>query len=279
MKRISQQIISCLFFALLGFQIKIYTLNLNIESIVFFRSLFAGLILFSIIICKKKISYFNVSKFNKVFLLRTIFGAVAMYFGYSSLLHISLSQATTLGFTKVFFTVLLSWIFFSEKINYSKFTLIFLGFFGVYLISEPGFLIEPTGFYYIMISSMAVSLGIITVIYLGKKEETLKILFFNSFLSTIVFGLLFYKEIDFNFFIHKVEYLVLTVTAILGQYFNTESYRNEKSAPIVLVSYSRIIFAFFIGLLFLGEKLSIQSVFGITIIALTTILISLEKKS
>ena len=71
----------------------------------------------------------------------------------------------------------------------------------------------------------------------------------------------------------------MTVTAILGQYFNTESYRNEKSAPIVLVSYSRIIFAFFIGLLFLGEKLSIQSVFGITIIALTTILISLEKKS
>ena len=279
MKRISQQIISCLFFALLGFQIKIYTSNLNIESIVFFRSLFAGLILLSIIIFKKKKSYFDLSKFNKVFLLRTIFGAVAMYFGYSSLLHISLSQATTLGFTKVFFSVLLSWIFFSERIDMSKFALIFLGFFGVYLISKPGFLIEPTGFYFIMISSIAVSLGIITVIYLGKKEETLKILFFHSFFSTIVFGLLFYKEIDFNFYPYKVEYLVLTATAILGQFFNTESYRNEKSAPIILASYSRIIFAFSIGFLFLGEELSTQSVFGISIVALTTILISLEKKS
>ena len=279
MKRISQQIISCLFFALLGFQIKIYSTNLNIESIVFFRSLLAGLILLSIIIFKKKKTYFDLSKFNRVFLLRTIFGAIAMYFGYSSLLYISLSQATTLGFTKVFFTVLLSWIFFSEKINLSKFALIFLGFFGVYLISKPGFLIEPTGFYFIMISSIAVSLGIITVIYLGKKEETLKILFFHSFFSTILFGLLFYKEIDFNFYTYKEEYLVLTSTAIMGQYFNTESYRNEKSAPIVLISYSRIIFAFLIGFLFLGEELTTQSVFGISIVTLTTILISLEKKS
>ena len=212
-------------------------------------------------------------------MLRTFFGAVAMYFGYSSLLYISLSQATTLGFSKVFFTVLLSWFFFSEKINLSKFALIFLGFFGVYLISRPGFLIDPTGFYFIMISSIAVSLGIITVIYLGKKEDTLKILFFHSFFSSIVFGLLFYKEIDFIFYVHIEEYLVLTTTAILGQYFNTESYRNEKSAPIVLVSYSRIIFAFFIGFLFLGEVPSTQSLIGITIVALTTILISLEKKS
>ena len=279
MKRISQQIISCLFFALLGFQIKLYTSDLNIESIVFFRSLFASLILVLIIILKKKKNYFDLSKFNKIFLLRTIFGAIAMYFGYSSLLYITLSQATTLGFTKVFFTVLLSWIFFSEKISLSKFTLIFFGFFGVYLISKPGFLMESTGFYFIMISSMAVSMGIITVIYLGKKEETLKILFFHSFFSSIIFGLLFHKEIDFNFYIYKEEYLALTITAILGQYFNTESYRNEKSAPIVLVSYSRIIFAFLIGLLFLHEELSTPSVFGIVIIALTTILISVDKKS
>ena len=39
-----------------------------------------------------------------------------MYFGYKALTYISLSQATTIGFTKVFFTVILSSIFLNEKI-------------------------------------------------------------------------------------------------------------------------------------------------------------------
>ena len=53
-----------------------------------------------------------------------------MYFGYKALIYISLSQATTIGFTKVFFTVILSSIFLNEKIGKKKYCFCFNWFFG-----------------------------------------------------------------------------------------------------------------------------------------------------
>ena len=80
------QIISCGFFSLLGLQIKLNLLINNIENIVFFRSFFGTLILFSFIIfSKNKIVSLVTKKKLEIHLLRSVFGTLAMYFGYKSL--------------------------------------------------------------------------------------------------------------------------------------------------------------------------------------------------
>ena len=48
------QIISCIFFSLLGFQVKLLSEQLNIETIVFFRSLIGLIIILAVSLILKK---------------------------------------------------------------------------------------------------------------------------------------------------------------------------------------------------------------------------------
>ena len=114
------QIFSCFFFSLLGYQIKLELLTNSVENIVFYRSFFGSLLLLSFFFFNIKESFAKDINSNKIFIhiLRSIFGVLAMYFGYNSLNYLTLSQASTISFTKVFFSSILAFIVFKEKISY-----------------------------------------------------------------------------------------------------------------------------------------------------------------
>ena len=59
----------------------------------------------------------------------------------------------------------------------------------------------------------------------------------------------------------------------MGQYFNIESYRDEKASSVILVSYTRIIFSTALGFFFFYEKVSFTALTGILIIIVTTFFI------
>ena len=201
-----------------------------------------------------------------------------MYFGYKALTYISLSQATTIGFTKVFFTVILSSIFLNEKIGKKNIVFVLIGFLGVYLIVDPGYKDINIGIYLSIFSAFAVSGGIISIVFLTKKENTLKILFLNSLISAFIYAIIFFDKISIDLNISSWFFVSITCTALLGQYFNTESYKHENASRIILMSYSRIIFASVFGYSFLNETLSFNDLLGFFIIVITTIIVSKKNK-
>ncbi len=265
------QIISCFFFALLGLQIKLQLQESSIEDIVFHRSLFGTVILFFFVIFRKDNieEVFKTKNFN-IHLIRSIFGILAMFFGYKSLIYLSLAQASTIGFTKVFFTCIISSIIFMEKIRISIFFSIIFGFFGVFLIANPDQINSKLGLYMSLFSALCVSGGIISISYLSKKDKTLTILFYHSILSTIIFFTIFNNKINLTLSDITIKYILLTFTALAGQFFNTESYKNDKTHKVVILSYSRIIFSTIFGFLFFNDKISLINLFGVFIVILTT---------
>ena len=113
------QIISCFFFAILGVQIKKLLFIDNIENLVFYRSFFGMLLLLITILLTQKRVFFLIKTGNiKIHIFRCLCGVSAMYFGYQSLMFLTLAQASTIGFTKVFFTCLISFFIFAEKLNF-----------------------------------------------------------------------------------------------------------------------------------------------------------------
>ena len=189
------QIISCFFFAILGVQIKKLLLIDNIENLVFYRSFFGMLLLLITILLTQKRVFFLINTGNiKIHIFRCLCGVSAMYFGYQSLMFLTLAQASTIGFTKVFFTCLISFFIFAEKLNLKLIVLIFLGFLGIILITRPGQIESDTGVYMALFSAICVSGGIISISYLSKWEETLTILFITLFFLQLFF---------FQFFIVK----------------------------------------------------------------------------
>ena len=197
MKRFSiyNQIISCSFFSLLGLQVKLLLDKTNIETIVFYRSFF-GLFLIIVIsiLLKKNIKVIRTSNI-KIHVLRSIFGALAMYFGYRSLNYISLSEATSIGFTKVFFASVLAFFFLIEKLNLLSLILVLFGFFGVFLIALPTQTSNLIGVYMSIFSALCVAGGIISISFLAKIENTLTVMIYHSFFSTIVFFIVFKNQI------------------------------------------------------------------------------------
>lgn len=264
------QFISCFLFSLLGLQIKILASHNSIETIVFYRSFIGTIILYFLFLFYKKKFVVARNKNIKFHILRSLFGVLAMYFGYKALTFIPLSLASTIGFTKVFFASLMSWFILKERLEIKNFFLIFLGFSGVYFITLPSTISEIDGIILSLLSSIFVSGGIITVSYLTKKETTMNILIFHSAISSILTFLIFFDGISFHIQESFFSLLLLTITALTAQYFNVESYRDEKASLIILIGYTRIIFSTILGFLFLEEKISFLALFGILVIILTT---------
>ena len=265
------QIISCFFFALLGLQIKLQLKESSIEDIVFHRSLFGTLILLFFLIFRKGNikEVFKTKNFN-IHLIRSIFGILAMFFGYKSLIYLSLAQASTIGFTKVFFTCIISSIIFMEKIRISIFFSIIFGFLGIFLITNPDQINSKLGLYMSLFSALCVSGGIISISYLSKKDKTITILLYHSIMSTIIFFTIFNDKINLTLSDITIKYILLTFTALAGQFFNTESYKNDKTQKVVILSYSRIIFSTIFGFFFFNDKISLINLFGVFIVILTT---------
>ena len=264
------QLTSCFLFSLLGLQIKISASHNSIETIVFYRSLIGTIILYCLFLFYKKKFIIISNKNIKFHILRSFFGVLAMYFGYKALTFIPLSLASTIGFTKVFFASLLSWFILKERLGFKNFFLDLLGFSGVYFITLPSTISEIDGIIFSLISSIFVSGGIVTVSYLTKKETTMNILMFHSAISSILTFLIFFDGISFYIKESFFSLFFITITALTAQYFNIESYRDEKAISIILVGYTRIIFSTILGFLFLEEKISFVALFGILIIILTT---------
>ena len=264
------QLISCFLFSLLGLQIKISASHNSIETIVFYRSFIGTIILYFLFLFYKKKFVVARNKNIKFHILRSLFGVLAMYFGYKALTFIPLSLASTIGFTKVFFASLMSWFILKERLEIKNFFLIFLGFSGVYFITLPSTISEIDGIILSLLSSIFVSGGIITVSYLTKKETTMNILIFHSAISSILTFLIFFDGISFHIQESFFSLFLLTITALTAQYFNVESYRDEKASLIILIGYTRIIFSTILGFLFLEEKISFLALFGILVIILTT---------
>lgn len=270
------QIFSSLFFALLGAELKFFSKILNIETIIFFRSIIGFVIILTLIFTLRfffnKKNHFK-SNNIKIQFLRAIFGTLAMYLGYSALTFLPLAQATALSFTKVFFVMFFSYFCFKEKITFKNLSFSVIGFCGVYLIVNPSEVGNLNGTSLSLLSSIFVAAGIISISFLTRRDHTLSILFFHSFFSSLIIGVVFYDKILLPSFHEVFGLFLITITALLGQYFNAESYKNKEANIIVIYSYTRIIFSILFGYIFFSEALNFNQFSGLFLIILTTIFV------
>ena len=278
LKKQFYQILSCCFFSILGMQIKLLSGAASVETIVFFRSLFGLLVLIIIVILRYLKDNQNLLKTQDflIQLLRGVFGTFGMFFGYKSITLIPLAQASTISYIKVFFVAFLAYIFLKEKIKYQIIFCSIIGFVGIFFITNPDNFMSFKGSFYATISALFVAAGIISVSFLSKKNAPVTILFYNSLFASIISCVIFNGEIQLVSNINVLQSLILiTLTALLGQYFNAISYKDTQANVIVLFGYSRILFSFILGFLFLDEQVGLNFFIGLILILLSTGFVSI----
>ena len=247
----------------------------------FFRNIIAVAISSIPLIKHWKAIKFPQSKMSwGVLISRSVFGTIGLVFNFYAISHISLADSTIIQKLSPFVIIILSYIFFKEKMTRFQLTAIIIAFIGV------GFIIKPTGNGLISLGAFAALLGAFCsgvaytcVRYLGTHNISGEfIIFFFSSLSTLL--LLPYLIFDYReMSIYQLSMLILAgASATIGQYGVTFAYRYAAAKNISVFDYSQVLFSGILGFIFFSELPDLQSLIGyIIVISIGIILVKKTK--
>lgn len=276
--------IFCIIVAGFGFSLMALFIKLagNLPSMQkgFFRNIIAvGISSIPLIKHWKSINFPKGKLSWSVLISRSVFGTIGLVFNFYAITHISLADSTIIQKLSPFVILILSYIFFKEKMTIFQMIAIVIAFIGV------GFIIKPSGDGFISMGALAALLGAFCsgiaytcVRYLGTHNVSGEfIIFFFSTLSTLL--LLPYLIFDYKVMsMYQLAMLMLAgASATIGQYGVTFAYKYAAAKNISVFDYSQVLFSGILGFIFFNELPDLQSLIGYIIVI--TVGIILVKKS
>jgi transporter len=277
--------IFCIIVAGFGFSLMALFIKLagNLPSMQkgFFRNIIAvGISSIPLIKHWKSINFPKGKLSWSVLISRSVFGTIGLVFNFYAITHISLADSTIIQKLSPFVILILSYIFFKEKMTKFQMIAIVIAFIGV------GFIIKPSGDGFVSMGALAALLGAFCsgiaytcVRYLGTHNVSGEfIIFFFSTLSTLL--LLPYLIFDYKVMtMYQLSMLILAgASATIGQYGVTFAYKYAAAKNISVFDYSQVLFSGIFGFIFFNEFPDLQSLIGyIIVISVGIILVKKSK--
>ena len=277
--------IFCIIVAGFGFSLMALFIKLagNLPSMQkgFFRNIIAvGISSIPLIKHWKSINFPKGKLSWSVLISRSVFGTIGLVFNFYAITHISLADSTIIQKLSPFVILILSYIFFKEKMTKFQMFAIIIAFIGV------GFIIKPSGNGFISMGALAALLGAFCsgiaytcVRYLGTHNVSGEfIIFFFSTLSTLL--LLPYLIFDYRVMtMYQLSMLILAgASATIGQYGVSFAYKYAAAKNISVFDYSQVLFSGIFGFIFFNELPDLQSIIGyIIVISVGVILVRKTK--
>jgi len=273
-------------FAGMGVFAKILSQYMPSLEVVFFRNVF-GVFLVGISLFAKPMRH----KGGRALLLffRGLMGFLALLCFFYDIAHIPLGEAMTYSKTSPIFTALFAFLFLNEALGRRGWIALFIGFFGILLITDPFY--TPFDKYDILgiLSGVGAALAYTSVKELKKYYDTRAIVLSFMIVGTIGPLLLMgaseifeFESLDFMFgkFVMPkgvmwIYIFFMGILATFAQIFMTKAYGASKAGVVGTISYSNIVFSILFGALFLNDPFpeSIK-ILGIILIAVSGILVA-----
>lgn len=235
---------------------------------VFFRNLFAALIVFFILLFSKEKFHIHSKGCIPWLLLRSIMGFIGIILNFYAIDHIgSISDASILNKLSPFFAIVFSVFLLKEKPKPLEIILVVIAFAGAMFVVRPSFNMRVLPALSGFISGACAGFAYTCVRILGiKGERGLMTVFFFSAFSTLI-ALPFFIAQFTPMSALQFLYLVLAgVSATVGQFFITAAYRHAPAKEIAVFDYAQVLFAAVLGYFFLSQIPDVWSFVGYAII-------------
>ena len=280
--RTNNLILGCIFamlaelcFVGMGSLVKLLSENLPSQNVLFFRNLFGLLILLPLIF---KLGIKTLKSDNlKWHFLRSLSGVSAMYCFFYALSELPLADAMLLKISAPLFIPIIALIWLSEHISLRAITAIMIGFLGVILVIKPTGTVHIASLAGLMGGALA-ALAKVTIRRMSASEPTSRIVFYFGLISLTVSTIpMFWYWVNPS----SKEWMLLILLGgcgTLGQLFLTKAYLLAPASRIAPFTYSSILFAAIIGLVFWGEIITLLTVTGALLIIVAGIIILREKQ-
>ncbi len=186
-----------------------------------------------------------------------------------ALQRMPVAETTAIVYLGPVLVILLSGPLLHEKVGPGAWLAAALGFSGVMLIARPGSGLDPLGVLFTL-GNVAVSVGYSLLSrVLARTERTMTMLFYTALIGAIAFGILL------PWTLHGVAptplqvllFISLGLSAWLGHYLFTQSYRYAPAAILAPMNYLHLGWAVLLGWLVFGHAPEPIALAGIALVA------------
>ena len=241
-------------------------------EVLFFRGFF-GVLFYFFIIPKQRIKNFYYTKRAGLHFLRCLFGLIALIAIFIALRNLPLATVVSISFAAPIFTTIFSIFFLSEKVGFYRWLAVFVGFFGIIIITEPGFSSLNIYYIYPIIFCLGLSYVAIAIRQLSTTEPVWLISL--NFSAAITIVSLF--TIPFGWIMPNVQDLfLLSLIGVFGGVANlwlSQSYKFSEVSLVTPLKYLALVFAIIFGYFIWDEVPTIKTLSGALLVIISSIII------
>lgn len=259
----------------------LYEEGLNVNSVIFYRFIFASILLAIFMIIKKDSFYLKFKEIILLALLGLLFGISAISL-FNSFLYMDAGLASTVLFIYPIFVAIIMALFFKEKNSIITILSIVFAFLGVVLLYESdGANVSNFGIFLVIVSSLCYAIYIV-IINQYLKLSALKVTFYSMLFCTITIlihsffdsSLNIMPLVNFNMWFYTI-FLALVPT-IISLLFLIKAIQLIGSTSASILGALEPLTAVLIGVYVFNEKITFWLVIGIVFILFGVILIVLK---
>ena len=231
----------------------------------------------------------------------TIFRVICFFFGFSffyiSLTYMSLAMANALFFSSPFFVSMLATIFLKEKVGIKRWSAIFIGFLGVYIVLNPDF----NNFNYMKLAPVACALCYaisMTITKITSEKDNVYTQMIHLYFGAITISILFFiftgkgqlntfSDPTFQFIFREwgtnlsfaLPFIIAMGTvASFSFYFVFNAYHVASPSVVSLYEYSLIIWSILTGYILFDNIPTLRTFIGVATIIAAGLYIYLREK-
>jgi len=243
--------------------------DIPVVEILFIRQSLV-LIIISPVIFRNIDSVFVTGVFRMHF-LRSAFSVVAMFTGFTAIVHLPLAEATAISFVRTLFTTILAIIFLRELVGIRRWSSVVIGFIGVLIIVRPS--PENINVYALLAMTSALFVSCINIVMrkLSRIDKSSTIMAYQSiFITVVMAGPAYYYWVTPTY---DEVLLVLMIGGLMSlmQWLFIQAFKAGEAAAIAPMEYFRLLYAVVIGVIFFAEIPTVWTVTGAAIIMLSTL--------
>ena len=259
----------------------LYEESLNVNSVIFYRFIFASILLAIFMLIKKDSFYLKFKEIILLALLGLLFGISAISL-FNSFLYMDAGLASTVLFIYPIFVAIIMALFFKEKNSIITILSIIFAFLGVVLLYESdGANVSNFGIFLVIVSSLCYAIYIV-IINQYLKISALKVTFYSMLFCTITIlihsffdsSLNIMPLINFNMWFYTL-FLALVPT-IISLLFLIKAIQIVGSTSASILGALEPLTAVLIGVYVFNEKITFWLVIGIVFILFGVLLIVLK---
>lgn len=239
-------------FSLMNIMIREAAVSLDTLQIVFFRNLFAAVVVAPVVL-KLGLGATLKTEHFKLHLARSLVGVTAMYCWFFAITLLPLAEATALNFTVPLFATAGAALILGEVVRLRRWSATVVGFLGVLVILRPGFQEITWEMSLPMIAAVFMAGAVLMMKRLSNTETPLTmVLYLNVFMVPISFvpALFVWQWPDLYTW-----FMVVLVGSLgaLAQVCMAKAYQHADASAIMPLDYARLPFVALLAYLAFGE--------------------------